>query len=172
MGQPTETAPASTANAAVVTEEVLFLVDSARYGDVEDVQATLDSGVDASAADSSGRTALHMAAANGHENVVQLLLEKGANVNAANQEGNTPLHWAALNHHLQVVKRLLEAGANPGALNKVDRTPVDEALDKGFDDVISVVNTNQASEQVASTSLEEVEQDGDEGEEGMEEERT
>lgn len=53
----------------------------------------------------------------------------------------------------------------------MDRTPVDEALDKGFDDVISVVNTNQAGEQVASTSLDEVEE-GDDGQEGMEEERT
>jgi hypothetical protein len=37
-------------------ELVELLVDGARYGDMEDVKAALDQGVDANAADSMGRT--------------------------------------------------------------------------------------------------------------------
>jgi hypothetical protein len=58
------------------------------------------------------------------------------------------------------------------SLCRYDRTPVDEALDKGYDDVMTVVNTNQLGEQVATTGLQEVEAEGDEGDEEMEEERT
>lgn len=39
---------------------------SARYGELEDLNAYLDKGMNVSARDENGNTALHMAAANGH----------------------------------------------------------------------------------------------------------
>ncbi|CAI7894107.1 unnamed protein product, partial [Closterium sp. NIES-54] len=69
----------------------------ARYGDMDDVAAALDGGADAGVADDEGRTALHMAAANGHTEIARLLIQRGAPVNAVNRQGNTPLHWAAVN---------------------------------------------------------------------------
>jgi len=47
------------------------------------------------AADKNGRTALHVAAANGHFQVVEELLSWGADVNKAAKGGQTPLHTAA-----------------------------------------------------------------------------
>jgi len=103
---------------ASLEELVELLVDGARYGDMEDVRAALDAGVDVNAADQGSRTALHMAAANGHCEVVDALIAARADPDAVNAEGNTPLHWACLNGHSQVVDRLMKAGANPSKLNR------------------------------------------------------
>src|SRR2546423_596576 len=48
---------------------------------------------------SSGETALHWAARNGHEGVVRRLLEHGADVNARTKTRETALHKGALNGH-------------------------------------------------------------------------
>eukprot|EP00894_Picocystis_sp_ML_P002319 jgi/Pico_ML_1/52836/g3485.t1 len=105
-----------------------LLIEGARYGDVEDVQMALDGGADVNAADDLGRTALHMASANGHEALVQMLLDAGSDVGVVNTEKNTPLHWACLNGHERVVTKLMQYGASPTALNVHERTPVDEAM--------------------------------------------
>ena len=71
-----------------------------------------------------GKTALHLAAEEGHKAVVQLLVENGANINAEEQEkplfGNTrkgrrALHLAAEKGHEAVVQLLVENGANVNA---------------------------------------------------------
>ncbi len=72
--------------------------------------------------DSHGMTALHWAAAQGHNNIVKLLLDFGANVNLQNAEGNTPLHLAARNGNLSVVKLLLARGANATVVNRQGQT--------------------------------------------------
>ncbi|EFP90773.1 hypothetical protein PGT21_013488 [Puccinia graminis f. sp. tritici] len=95
-------------------EELEDLILSCRYGDLEDVQefvrrfgiAPLDDYVD-----EHGNSCLHMAAANGHEDVVQYLLqnlEKSSSIHRSNlpPASNTPLHWAAMNHHLGILKQL------------------------------------------------------------------
>lgn len=44
-------------------------------------------------------TALHWAAAYGHENLTRVLLERGANIKAEDRYGSTALHWAAKRGH-------------------------------------------------------------------------
>ncbi|KAJ4826597.1 RAC-alpha serine/threonine-protein kinase [Turnera subulata] len=61
--------------------------------------------------DSSGRTALHIAAANGKEHCVVLLLEYGADPNCRDSEGNVPLWEALLEDHKSVIKLLSDNGA-------------------------------------------------------------
>ena len=55
-----------------------------------------------SARDASQRTALHLAAANGHAAIIRVLLEAGADAGAENEEKNTPMHYAAINGQVEV----------------------------------------------------------------------
>lgn len=50
----------------------------ARYGELEDVEAILSSGVDANHQDAHGNTALHLSCANGHADVIRALIKAGA----------------------------------------------------------------------------------------------
>ncbi|EFJ45447.1 hypothetical protein VOLCADRAFT_63721 [Volvox carteri f. nagariensis] len=86
-------------------ELVTLLIDGARYGDLEDVDSALAQGVQPDSKDAMGRTALHMACANGHCEVIGRLLHAGALTDIQNNEGNTPLHWACLNGHKEVRPR-------------------------------------------------------------------
>ena len=80
------------------------LLECARYGETDAVRAILEihhaktinteNNDLINTADSTGNTALHKAAANGHENTVSLLLCLGAK-HIPNENGATPLHWAA-----------------------------------------------------------------------------
>src|SRR5690625_2675294 len=105
------------------------LLESARYGDLEDVQQLLnDQDVCVNFKDQNGMSPLLAAAGNGHCQIIRILLEKGADVNISNNSQNTPLHWAALNGHLEAVKILVEAGANLNALNFREQVPLEEAI--------------------------------------------
>jgi len=79
-------------------------------------------------ADASGRTALHMLAANGGLALAGRVLDAGASPNAQNESGNTPLHYACLNGVPEMVQLLLSHGARPTLCNGADRTPMDECL--------------------------------------------
>eukprot|EP00850_Spirogloea_muscicola_P002544 SM000010S04182 [mRNA] locus=s10:147346:149284:+ [translate_table: standard] len=141
-------------------EAQTLLLEGARYGDEPDVAAALAAGAHADAADSLGRTALHMAAANGNTTIVRLLLGSGqADVGACNLEGSTALHWAALNGHqqtepLQVVELLIEQGADPAALNRHERTPVDEALSQGHAALVQAIDLALAARSTSSLQVE------------------
>lgn len=62
-----------------------------RYGEVEDVEAILASGVDANHQDAHGNTALHLSCANGHADVIRALIKAGAS-HLPNGAGN---RWVA-----------------------------------------------------------------------------
>lgn len=68
-------------------------------------------GADVRAQNHDGNTALHLAAAHGHQTIGQLLLRHGADVTAQNHDGNTALHTAEQNGHQAMVQLLLEHGA-------------------------------------------------------------
>ena len=63
--------------------------------------------------DQEGNTALHYAAANGHEQIVQALLARKCNVDAISNYGWTALMEASSYAHIAVVRLLLQHKANP-----------------------------------------------------------
>lgn len=75
-----------------------YMIEGARYGDLQDVVEALQHNAKVDATDSNGGTALHMAAGNAHLDIAQHLLKAGANTEAKNLAGNTALHWACLSH--------------------------------------------------------------------------
>jgi ankyrin repeat protein len=84
-------------------------------GDIAQVRKLLLEGVDPNVADEYHRTALSLAAEQGHLAVVEVLLAGGAWVDPHEDYDTyeTPLMVAVTSGHLEIVKKLVEAGANP-----------------------------------------------------------
>ncbi|KAK3592587.1 hypothetical protein CHS0354_001754 [Potamilus streckersoni] len=80
-------------------------------------------------ADSSGRTALHVAACRGNENVVRMLIEHGADISARDKNDNTPLHWCG---HSECISILSKYGADFAFRNKIGATAKDMAKRRGI----------------------------------------
>ncbi|KAL5559284.1 hypothetical protein UlMin_035495 [Ulmus minor] len=70
----------------------------------------LRQGSDPNETDVNGKTAMHIAAANGNEHCVALLLQYGANPDIKDLAGNIALWEAILGEHEPVIKLLLENG--------------------------------------------------------------
>ncbi|KAJ6948581.1 hypothetical protein NC651_002796 [Populus alba x Populus x berolinensis] len=134
-------------------ETVDALLEAARYDDIEDIASLASSGVSLDSKDSLGRTALHMAAANGHLDIVEYLISQGVDLNSTNKEKNTALHWACLNCHIEVVKKLILAGSSLGFLNSHERTPMDEAVTREKMDVIDAINAAVAQLELAGVAV-------------------
>lgn len=94
-------------------------------GKVAEVASLVDSGADINAANASGQTPLHLAAANGDAGMVQVLLEDGAEFDLLDTgEGLSALHVAAQCGHEQVVDLLVRYGADLEARTMHQQTPL------------------------------------------------
>ncbi|KAI0832332.1 hypothetical protein BC628DRAFT_303207 [Trametes gibbosa] len=78
-------------------------------------------------ANAEGKTALHVAALKGNEELVRMLCDLGADFDLADNEGNTPLHYASAWGHITVVQLLIERGCQYSARNNQGFTPSDYA---------------------------------------------
>jgi len=97
------------------SRELRQLFDACTQGNLDVVNALLDSGFNVNATDEDDVTALQLAAANGQEQIVRLLLVRGAAVDQANLAGWTPLLQAARNGHAAVAALLIQNRANVDA---------------------------------------------------------
>ena len=85
--------------------------NAALEGNLNTVQAALQSGTNVNSVGQDGRIALQLAAFNGHTNVVRFLIEHGAAVNHLDKTGRTALMYAATGPNTDTVKLLLQADA-------------------------------------------------------------
>eukprot|EP01126_Amoeba_proteus_P041093 TRINITY_DN4409_c0_g6_i4.p1 TRINITY_DN4409_c0_g6~~TRINITY_DN4409_c0_g6_i4.p1 ORF type:complete len:538 (-),score=119.86 TRINITY_DN4409_c0_g6_i4:104-1573(-) len=88
----------------------LFCV-SAGAGNTQDLADLLESGFKPTLSDYDGRTALHLASANGKLEAVKFLVKAGAQLNCLDRWGRTPLDDAIYGENLKVVAYLQEMGA-------------------------------------------------------------
>lgn len=103
------------------------------------------------AAETSGHTALHMSAANGHFECLKKLVDSGALLQS-NSKGNTPLHWAVLNNHLECVKYLLEkfTDINVMQTNVAGKSALDEGFNSPSGDMLVVLLKHSSAATVES----------------------
>ncbi|KAI0052978.1 ankyrin [Auriscalpium vulgare] len=78
-------------------------------------------------ADTHGKTALHVAALKGNEELARMLCDLGADVDLSDNQGNTPLHYASAWNHIPIVQLLIERGCQYAARNNDGFTPSDYA---------------------------------------------
>ncbi|TFY59944.1 hypothetical protein EVJ58_g5453 [Rhodofomes roseus] len=81
-------------------------------------------------ANMEGKTALHVAALKGKEELVRMLCDFGADVDLADNEGNAPLHYASAWGHIPIVQLLIERGCQYSARNNEGFTPSDYAYSR------------------------------------------
>ena len=97
-----------------MTTPATALRTASYHGDQVVVRNLLSEGVDSNVADAHGRTALTLAAGQGHTVIVDLLLAGGAWADPHEDYDiyETPLMAAVIGGHLEIVKKLIEGGAN------------------------------------------------------------
>lgn len=124
--------------------------DAARSGDVILIKKQLEEGSPIDQRDEKGRTALHLAAYNGHAETIHFLISNDADVNA---QANgffqaTPLHMAAERQQTPSVKILIEAGADIEAKTDLGFTPLLLAASVGHLETIALLLAQKADPNV------------------------
>ncbi|KAJ1706816.1 nf kappa B inhibitor I-kappa-B [Aspergillus flavus] len=93
--------------------------------------------------ESSGRSALHLAAASGNIECVRALLTHNADMNATDALGRTPLHACAAAgntaDHVSVAQMLIENGASPTLKDHTGMGPLHIAAERGNDRVLEAL---------------------------------
>ena len=92
-----------------------LLCFAASRGDVEQLRRLIESRVNPNVADYDGRTAMSLAASEGHINCIEYLLSQFAEVNPVDRWDGTPLTDAIRHKHIQVQELLREHGAKLSA---------------------------------------------------------
>ena len=97
------------------------------------------------ARDSTGCTALHLAAENGHLACLEALLAAGASVHSVEECGRTALSFAVKHPdycdegHIACVRALIAAGADVNHANDCGMTPFSFALDYGHRCILKIL---------------------------------
>ncbi len=103
---------------------------AAYRGDINELRARLDAGVNVNTFNHNHATALMEASCHGHLAAVLLLIGKGADVNACNRFGETALSLAASMGHETIVQILMINGADLEKKDLDEKTPLFLAMEK------------------------------------------
>jgi len=105
------------------------LMCAASLGYTAIVEYLIEHGAEVDFTNSSGVTALYLAAENGHTHTIVSLVHLGAN---PNHSRSAPLHAASNGNHLQSIETLVRLGADiDRPLYHDGRTPLNEAVCRG-----------------------------------------
>lgn len=88
------------------------LIESSARGNLEEAKRLLNQKISANVKDSSGRTALMVAARGGHLDIIKLLIKHGAKIDINDKSGQTALYEAMMFGGLESVRALIQVGEN------------------------------------------------------------
>lgn len=95
-----------------------------------------------------GRTALHMAAENGHEKMVQHLLTRRADCDVESADGRTPLQLALESGNESIAQVLIQRGADVNANFASGETPLTVAVGNQWTSLVQILLREKASPNV------------------------
>lgn len=118
------------------TDQVLHLASAMNRADMMKVLCANYRDLDVNSVDSSGRSAIHIAARGGFVEVIRFCSTKEGDPEIQDMDGCTPLHLAAKEGHLDAVECLVEATVySKYALNKQGKTAFAIAVENGYSDL-------------------------------------
>ena len=122
-------------------------------GTYEEIEKSINSGININAVDMGGYDALSNAARyNKDVKVMKLLLKNGASINHNGNDGSTPLMFAASDNSLEAVKFLLEAGADIKAARDDGITALMGAAKKNTSEVVKFLLKAGANVNIKDTN--------------------
>lgn len=109
------------------------LIAAAAEGDVDEVKTLLQIGdsqqqkLNINKGDYDKRTALHLAAGEGHVDIVRILCEAGADVNVEDRWSRRPMDDAISGSHEECISVLESYGAAPGSIRPAPEVSIDDS---------------------------------------------
>ncbi|XP_024255386.1 E3 ubiquitin-protein ligase MIB2 isoform X2 [Oncorhynchus tshawytscha] len=120
------------------------LVIEAAHGSANKVRELVQKYPDKVDIKNQGKTALQVAAHQGHMEVVLALLQANSSIEVKDEDGDTALHYTAFGNQAEIARLLLSKGAKVNLLNNSMCTALHIAVNKGFTDVVRVLSEHSA----------------------------
>jgi hypothetical protein len=124
-----------------VLQSVLFR--SISDGHVSLAISLLSHVTDINSTDSSGVTALMLAAEHGHDELIHEILRRNASVNAQDKSGFTALSRACCEGHVRSVKSLIDGGADAEHRDGENRSCEELASERGHTEVVKFLRSHK-----------------------------
>tara|TARA_B100000123_G_C25687660_1_gene409301 strand:- start:517 stop:966 length:450 start_codon:yes stop_codon:yes gene_type:complete len=93
-------------------DNVIALIYAASHGDIDEIKKIEAKGIDLNSADYDGRTALHLAASEGQQEVVEYLIQRNVKGDLKDRWGGTPVKDAKRVKNVKIVQLLENYLAN------------------------------------------------------------
>ncbi|XP_056896134.1 E3 ubiquitin-protein ligase MIB2 isoform X4 [Takifugu flavidus] len=120
------------------------LVIEAAHGSATKVRELVQKYPDKVDIKNQGKTALQVAAHQGHMEVVKALLQANGSIETKDEDGDTALHYTAFGNQAEIARLLLSKGANVNILNNSMCTALHIAVNKGFTDLVRLLTEHSA----------------------------